>query len=586
MSSGTLRLLFACALCAATALPAAAMPGMPAGHPAVSTPDRTLFELIAAGVALHRGEAGFAYAAWMDAAETTKNPGVAQLAWETAVSARDSEKTLAAARLWLKLDPAAEGARQTLLADAVERGDAPAVRSELAAMEKALAPRDAKAGDWLNRLIATLGPSTQKSRGIRALADALGPYAARHAARPDVQIGYAQILAAAGRGAEACRRAEAAAGRARGDAELLGRAADTCWPVDQMKTRAMLESHLKRHPDDAFVLLIYARVEQRLGRRAQAVEALDRAMKKPAEDPRIPFNAGQLAADLHEPQRTEKYFSEYVRLLREQSGGEADLSRLEVWLRMGEAALTQQAPARAAEYFAQLQSGPFAAQARIHEALALADLGRGDEALERLERGRKALPLDAPVLYGAESQLLLELGRPADALALMRKAVVEHPDEPDVLYETAMLEENAGDSDAAEKHLRALITLSPAHVQGLNALGYLYTVRNAHLKEARELLERAYKAEPLDPYILDSMGWLSFREGRFRAAAEFTATSLKRLWDEEVAAHLVEILAADGRRAEAEAALGEMSAHGSAQAAAKLAARLGLTPPPAAGSAK
>ena len=56
------------------------------------------------------------------------------------------------------------------------------------------------------------------------------------------------------------------------------------------------------------------------------------------------------------------------------------------------------------------------------------------------------------------------------------------------------------------------MTVNPQHVQGANALGYLLTEDNRDLKFARELLERAYRAEPLNPYILDSMGWLNFRE--------------------------------------------------------------------------
>ena len=86
------------------------------------------------------------------------------------------------------------------------------------------------------------------------------------------------------------------------------------------------------------------------------------------------------------------------------------------------------------------------------------------------------------------------------------------------------------------------------YIQGANALGYLLTEDNRDLKFARELLERAYRAEPLNPYILDSMGWLNFREVRYRAAAEFTTASLKRLWDIEVAGHLVEIYAAQGKK--------------------------------------
>lgn len=578
MPTGRFSSLSAAVLAAAAMTAAHAMPGMPAGHPAVSMPDRTLFELIAAGVAIHRNDPDFAYAAWMDAAQKERNPEIAELAWQAAVASRQPEKALEAARLWLRLDPKSEKALQTILADAVERNDQQGILDTLAQMEKALSPGDEKKGGWIERLLDVLGHTAKPGAGLQKLSDALAPYAARYPKRADIGIGYAQLLSRSGKLALACTRAETAIRQAPDDPELLGRAADICWPADTAKTRALLSQYLKRHPDDSLVLLISGRVEQRLGERAQALATLDRAMKKGTKDARIALNAGQLAADLNDAARTEKFLLRYVELLREESE-EIDLSRLEVWLQMGNAALMQKSPARAAEYFHELQGGPFALQARIREALALTDMGRPDEALLVLKKARETLPLDAAALYSAETKLLLELNRRDDAVKLITEAVEKLPSEPGILYDAAMVEEESGNTAAAEKHLEALVKLSPNHAEALNALGYLWADGNRNLKEARELLERAYKAEPLNPFILDSMGWLCYREGRLRAAAEFTSASLKRLWDAEVAAHLVEILARDGRTAEAERMLADYAARTSTEEAKALADRLSLKLP-------
>lgn len=67
---------------------------MPAGHPEVAHPNRTLFELITADIAVHRGDTGFAYEAWMDAAKNEKSADLAKLAWEAAVATRNPEKPL------------------------------------------------------------------------------------------------------------------------------------------------------------------------------------------------------------------------------------------------------------------------------------------------------------------------------------------------------------------------------------------------------------------------------------------------------------------------------------------------------------
>lgn len=565
---------------ATAAFCAPTQPGLPEGHPAVAHPGRTLFELIAADIAIHRGDANFAYSAWMDAAKNESSAELARLAWETAGTARNHERTVAAAKLWLEIDPAATSPRLTLLADAVERGERSAVRAQIDELaRRSAADGDADPSEWLVTLFSGLH-GLKNPAGLRAVAEETEPYARRYADRAEVRIGRARLIGRLGERAKACRLAAEAVGMKPSDREILGQAADVCWQAgDMQKSRSMLESYLKKHPDDSYALLVFGRVEERLGRRASAVDALERAMRQPLDDARIAYNAGELAADLNDAPRTEKYLGRYIEMLREESP-EIDLSRLDVWLKLGAAALMQKAPERAAGYYAELRSGPFAVDARIRQALALTDCGRPEEALEALRRGREELKLDAPALMGAESKLLLELGRNREAVKLIREAADAYPSEPDVLYDAAMIEEETGSRDEAERRLRALLEISPDHIQAVNALGYLLADDNRSLREARGLLERAYRARPLDPYILDSMGWLCYREGRYRAAAEFTGASLKRMWDDEVALHLIEILAVMGRTAQAQETLDEYLHRGGDEAGAKrLAERWKLTLP-------
>ena len=167
-----------------------------------------------------------------------------------------------------------------------------------------------------------------------------------------------------------------------------------------------------------------------------------------------------------------------------------------------------------------------------------------------------------------------------EAFRVMKEATEKFPSDPQVLYDSAMIAQETGHRDEAVSLLKALLAINPDHVQANNALGYLYAEENEHLDEAGKLLQRAYNAEPLDPYILDSMGWLAYREGRYRAAYEFTQASLKRLYDPEVAKHLIEILCADGRRPEAEGALADLiSREGASAELDAFAKRLGLRLP-------
>ena len=198
MPSGLFK--FAVSTVFAVAASAFAHPGMPAGHPEVAHPNRTLFELITADIAVHRGDTGFAYEAWMDAAKNEKSADLAKLAWEAAVATRNPEKAIAAAKVWLDSDPAAFEARLTLLADAVERGDEAAVRAQIDELSRRSSETEktpAEKGSWLVRLYPGLA-AVKPGSGLKTAVQTLEPIVAQYPKRADVQIGFAQLLARTG----------------------------------------------------------------------------------------------------------------------------------------------------------------------------------------------------------------------------------------------------------------------------------------------------------------------------------------------------------------------------------------------------
>ena len=84
-----------------------------------------------------------------------------------------------------------------------------------------------------------------------------------------------------------------------------------------------------------------------------------------------------------------------------------------------------------------------------------------------------------------------------------------------------------------------------------NALGYSLADRNLRLQEAHDLIKKALSLAPEDPYIMDSMGWVEFRLGRFEQAEELLRRAFAIKSDPEIAAHLGEVLWVRGREEEA-----------------------------------
>jgi Flp pilus assembly protein TadD len=121
-----------------------------------------------------------------------------------------------------------------------------------------------------------------------------------------------------------------------------------------------------------------------------------------------------------------------------------------------------------------------------------------------------------------------------------------------LLYETALLAERLGRMDILETYLRKLIALKPDSAQAYNALGYSYADRNQRLPEARELIEKALKLAPEDPFILDSLGWVLYRQGDFLGALVQLEHAYALRPDPEIAAHLGEVFWMLGRKDDAQ----------------------------------
>ena len=56
----------------------------------------------------------------------------------------------------------------------------------------------------------------------------------------------------------------------------------------------------------------------------------------------------------------------------------------------------------------------------------------------------------------------------------------------------------------------------------------MWAERGENLREAREMIEKAVKAEPKNAAYLDSMGWVLFKLGKPEEALDFLFACLER----------------------------------------------------------
>ncbi|MEE3317379.1 MAG: tetratricopeptide repeat protein, partial [Pseudomonadota bacterium] len=194
--------------------------------------------------------------------------------------------------------------------------------------------------------------------------------------------------------------------------------------------------------------------------------------------------------------------------------------------------------------------------AEIGRAGSLNAAGRPDAATEVLTQLAKAHP-EVPVVHVTLGDHFRHQGDWQNAVAAYDKAVdlftVEERGQWVVYYARATAHERLGNWDKAEPDFLHALDLEPDQPRVLNYLGYSYVEKQEKLDTALDMIERAVAARPDDGYIVDSLGWVLYRLGRYEEAVPHMERAVELMpVDPVVNDHLGDVLWAVGRKVEAE----------------------------------
>ena len=146
--------------------------------------------------------------------------------------------------------------------------------------------------------------------------------------------------------------------------------------------------------------------------------------------------------------------------------------------------------------------------------------------------------------------LLTRSNRHQEAFQLMQNEATNFAQSPEFKFDYALLADKLNKYDLMERLLREAIKIKPDYAVAYNALGYSFADRNINLEDAKKYIEVALSISPSNHYILDSMGWLYYRLGKLDLALSFIQKAYDVQPDPEIAAHLGEILWAQGKKKE------------------------------------
>jgi tetratricopeptide (TPR) repeat protein len=536
-SPRSVKCLLAAAALAVTALAACAQ--VPRGQSKDIKEDLnepTLYEFLLGEIALQRGDAQLAAQTYLDLAKRTRDPRVARRAVEVASQARLADLAIDAAKLWQELEPTSPQALQITAALLV---GAKRVEEAEPYLEKLLVSEGVNLENGfmqLNRLIAGNPDKAANSRLVRKLA-------AKYPQLPQAHY-------AVGQAALTANEDDAALASSRRAQELKPE-----WePAVMLEAQALqkkspsaaakrLGDYVAKNPNAAEARLNYARLLVLDKRYPEARSEFQKVLDANPNNPEVGYAVGVLAFQLKEYAVAEQTLKRVLGMRYRDPDGVRYL--------LGQIAEEQKRWPQAIQWYEQIQEGDHALNARMRTAGAIAKQGKLDEARKYLQQVVTDNPAEEVQLTVVEAQLLRDANKHGDAFALLGEALKRQPEQPELLYDYALTAEKLEKFDLLESNLRKLIQVRPEHAHAYNALGYSFADRNLRLPEARKLVEKALELSPEDFYIIDSMGWVQYREGKLKDAAATLQRAYTGRPDAEIGAHLGEVLWQMGQRDEA-----------------------------------
>ena len=203
----------------------------------------------------------------------------------------------------------------------------------------------------------------------------------------------------------------------------------------------------------------------------------------------------------------------------------------------------------AVEAFASVRPSREFRDAKVRAAQILIDTAFASDIRHFFQVQRRTYPSAAEQLFLLEAESLRDWE--GESLAAYDRGLSAFPQSFSLLYGRAMIHESEGSLQAMEHDLRSILAQDPNHAATLNALGYSLTNRTQRYEEAAVLIERALALSPGDPAIMDSLGWVYYKLGQYVQSESLLREAHAAFPDPEVAAHLGEVLWAQGREVEA-----------------------------------
>ena len=498
--------------------------------------EEVLYLLMAAELAGQRNQYDLALDAYLQAAKRVDDPRIAERAVKIGMFLKDEERTREALEIWLSKDPQNLSARKfaALLAIKAADRDAAVENLDIIYLED---PAGFEGG------MLEMMKALEKEGRPRFMYDVLEELNERH---PD-QVGLLFLQAVSAsvlHDNELAQRKISRVLELQPDwnkaiifqAQLAGRSGD------MVKAREYLEKAVKQAPDDKQLRKMLLELLVDTGEYDDAIKLCQSVLDAVPDDGETLFTMALIYMQQNQVDKAENTLEKLL------SDPEWE-GRASFYL--GKIQLDKQRPDKALKWFERAEESGFGVEADMAIVSLLLSQKELDEAEARIKKMDSKYPEQHLRILMMKAELYNQWGKYPEAFDVLTLALRDAPENRDLLYARALVAERLDKLDILESDLQKILDKNPDDVGALNALGYTLTDRTQRYDEAERYLDKALRLKPDEAVIIDSYGWLQFKRGKYELALEYLRKAYEKQQENEIAAHIAEVLWRMGRDKEA-----------------------------------
>jgi len=481
------------------------------------------------------GDFSGAASEYLEAALTSQDPEIAERATRVAVSAGEWQMVAMASDRWAMLDPDSLDAHQLAAGSRIREGDYAGAEYQLARILE-LTESDTSRG-W-GIVTTLLAPANDQKRAGKVMNNLLEDFDAT--SNVDALFARSQFTARGGDLGKATEYIDQAIEQEPGRADFLA------WAGRLAVNRQDTELALQRYgqawhaaPGDPAIAMAYAE----LLKRENDTEAAQAVLADLPDTPEMRFARVLFAMEVEDRESAEELYRDFFDITYKDVSNAA--------FHAAQSAELLDHHREAIDWYKQV-TGERSLRAVMRQAFLHSELGDVDEARNVLAQLR--IQTDSKIKsqsYQAEVQILQNAGQNDEAMQVLNKALDVLPEDIALRYMRGLLAVTLVQLDLAESDFRWIIDVEPENSAALNALGYTLADLTDRYDEAERLIHKAFELQPDESSIIDSMGWIAYRQGRLPEAQRYLAQAWRTTQAAEIAAHLGEVLWVSGQKDEA-----------------------------------